>query len=337
MRLLSLAIPLPPLEIFPGRDAPRPAARPRKRAKAKRAQAAAAPAAPAVARRRPKRRALPRPPARLVGMAAAALLLSSGTIWAMASGALASAAATVEAVTLDATAAAGLSLRQITVDGRNRTGAGDILAALQVSRGDALLGIDVHAAREALESLPWVKTAVVSRTLPGVLHVALTERRPLALWQQEPSRFLLTDAEGRPIVVGDIARWGHLPVIVGKGAPEAAAALFKLLNTQPDIAARVKAATRLGDRRWDVLLDDFATGVTVKLPEHDAAAAWARFAEVQRARNILGNDLAAIDMRLPDRMIVRLKGDGIPMGDRRKSGPDLRRDLPLPPDAGQEA
>lgn len=113
--------------------------------------------------------------------------------------------------------------------------------------------------------------------------------------------------------------------------------LFRLLNTAPRMAARVKAATRLGERRWNVLLDDFDTGVTVKLPEHGAEAAWNRLAALEREHGILRNDLTTIDLRMADRMIVRLNGDGIPPGDNLKGGPDLKRSLPLAPDAGTEA
>lgn len=128
-------------------------------------------------------------------------------------------------------------------------------------------------------------------------------------------------------------------MLVGAGAPQAAVDLFRLLNTAPRMAARVKAATRLGERRWNVLLDDFEHGVTVKLPEHGAEAAWNRLAEMERDHAILSNDIAAIDLRMADRMIVKLNGDGIPPGDAMKGGPDLHRTLPLPiaPDTGTEA
>lgn len=357
MRLLSVAIPLPPLDIFPDR-------RPRKSRKAK-AKTAAVPkaaaakamarsAAPAPAPARPRgpaqraRRlsaALPRMPrlprlphlprlnSRLAGLALTAVMLSGLTSWALASGVLTGG----PAVLLEATARAGLAVDRISVVGRDRTDAGAILATLGVSRGAPLLGVDVAAAREALEALPWVKSAVVARRLPDTLHVTIEERRPVALWQRAPGEYVLTDAEGAPIVVGDIARWSELPVILGAGAPETAMELFSVLRTAPDVAGRVKAATRLGDRRWDVLLDDFEHGLTVKLPATGAAVAWARFAEVERSHGISQNNVSVVDMRLTDRLIVRLNGDGLPIGDKRKGGPDLRQALPLPAGAGTEA
>jgi len=44
----------------------------------------------------------------------------------------------------------------------------------------------------------------------------------------------------------------------------------------------------------------------VKLPETDAAAAWARLAAMDRESALLARDVVSVDLRLPDRMIVRV-------------------------------
>ena len=74
------------------------------------------------------------------------------------------------------------------------------------------------------------------------------------------------------------------------------------LASQPSLIHRVEAAVRVGDRRWNVRL---AGGVDVRLPEIDAAGAWARLAEFQRTHRLLERDLRTVDLRLPDRLIVR--------------------------------
>lgn len=290
----------------------------------------------AASRPRPTlRRRMPDP--KIVGLAIGLVALSGSGAWAVGSGVLEQKLAKASGGIVQASAKAGLAVESLEVDGRNRTTTTAILNALKVRRGTPILALDVQAAREAIESLPWVKEAVVSRRLPNTVHVKIVERHPIALWQRSPGDFVLTDSSGAPITINSVAQWSHLPVIVGEGAPEAASELFRLLNTEPALAARVKAATRLGNRRWDVLLDDFEHGVTVKLPEHDARAAWRRLAEMEREHGILRNDLAAIDLRMADRMVVQLNGEGIPPSDALKGGPDLDRSLPLAPDAGTEA
>lgn len=320
MRLLSLAVPLPPLDIFPGRGG-----KTTKRA-------------PAGAGRRPaaRRRTLPRVDGRLAAVALLTLGLSAGSAWLINSGLLDRGVASSHSSVAQAGAAMGLTVQNVMVEGRNRTDGRDILMALNVQSGAPILDLDMQAAREALEALPWVSRAVVSRRLPDTVHVHIEERTPIALWQREDGQFMLTDATGAAIPVQDVGSWSHLPVIVGTGAPAEARALFALLNKEPALAPRVKAATRRGDRRWDILLDDFERGVTVKLPEHGAEAAWARMARMEHDHRMLENDLAEIDLRMTDRVVVRLNGDGIPVGDRLKGGPKLKA-LPLPATGGREA
>lgn len=206
--------------------------------------------------------------------------------------------------TLDITALAGLRLDALTVQGRVNTDAEDILAAIDVERGTPILSIDVTEAREAVESLPWVKSAQVERQLPGAVHVVIQERAAYALWQRG-KRYTLIDAGGHAIadVPGQI---GDLPLIVGSDAPAHAFELFEVLKTTPDLLARVRGAVRVGERRWNVHFDSLDAGITVRLPEAGIADAWARLAALQSQHNILGRDLAAIDLRLADRLVVQL-------------------------------
>jgi cell division protein FtsQ len=206
--------------------------------------------------------------------------------------------------TLDLTALAGLRLDALTVEGRVNTDPEDILASIDVERGTPILSIDVGQAREALESLPWVKSAQVERQLPNAVHVVIEERAAYALWQRG-KRYTLIDAGGHSIV--DVpGQIGELPLIVGADAPAHAYELFEVLKTAPDLLSRVRGAVRIGERRWNIHFDSFESGITIRMPETGIADAWARLAALQRDHNLLERDLAGIDLRLPDRLIVQL-------------------------------
>lgn len=208
---------------------------------------------------------------------------------------------------VNSTVLAGLRLETLTVEGRSMTAADDVLAALDVARGTPILSIDVAEARAALEALPWVKAAQVERRLPNTLHVVIHERQAYALWQQG-NRYTLVDRDGHSIVtVPDADR--SMRVIVGADAPQHAAKLFAELDKVPDLSKRVRAAVRVSARRWNIYLDTFEGGIAVRLPEDDLPAAWARLAELERTSKILERDVAFIDLRLPDRLIVRLRTD----------------------------
>ncbi|WP_303979721.1 cell division protein FtsQ/DivIB [Dongia mobilis] len=200
-----------------------------------------------------------------------------------------------------ASAEAGYALSSLEVEGRKETPKEDVMLALGALKGDAILDIDLEAARQRIVDLPWVTEAVVERRLPGALRVTLTEAEPLALWQKQ-GIFYLVSRTGDVLAVKDVARFGKLPVIVGDAAPQKAGELFTMLALEPNLQQRVTAAVLVGNRRWNLRLDN---GVDVKLPELAADAAWMRLATLERQHRLLDKDISVIDLRQDDKLIVR--------------------------------
>ncbi|MDA1098191.1 MAG: cell division protein FtsQ/DivIB [Proteobacteria bacterium] len=197
---------------------------------------------------------------------------------------------------------AGLTVRHVFVTGRGETSKPQVLGAMGVRNGQSILSFNPVEARRKLLQLGWIETARVERRLPDTIVVHLSERKALALWQHK-GRHVLIDRGGKPITRYNLARFAHLPVVVGQDAPAAAAALIDMLAQKPALFARVQAAVRIGSRRWDVRLKN---GINVHLPETQAADAWGRLAELVAEHRIFERDVAAIDLRLPDRLVLRL-------------------------------
>ena len=95
----------------------------------------------------------------------------------------------------------------------------------------------------------------------------------------------------------------NLPLIIGTGAPEAAGDFMDMVRSHPELAARIKGYIRVAERRWDVRLEN---GITVKLPETGEGAALDRLAATDRDSGLLSRDIAAVDMRFADRLVVQL-------------------------------
>jgi len=203
---------------------------------------------------------------------------------------------------LEATAALGLRVADIRVEGRATTDRETILAALGARPGTPILAVDPARAKEQLERLPWVRSAVIERRLPDTLYVRLVEREPLALWQHG-GRIELIDRTGAVIPVTRLDRFARLPMVVGEDAASHAAELLAMLASEAELAARVTAAVRVGGRRWNLRIDN---AIEVLLPADGPAAAWADLARLERSSAVLKRDVQAIDMRLPDRLVVRL-------------------------------
>lgn len=196
---------------------------------------------------------------------------------------------------------AGLRVTDIQVSGTANTPEPLLRAALGVSRGDPILGFSLADARARIESLTWVEHATVERRLPGTIVVQITERSPFAIWQHD-GKFTLIDRTGQPVVDQDLARFKDLPLVVGAGAPQGAAVLLDALRDRPGIGGHVAAAVRIGARRWNLRL---ASGADVLLPEGQEVAALDRLLSLQQEHAVLDRPLQAIDMRLPDRLVLR--------------------------------
>ena len=203
----------------------------------------------------------------------------------------------------DLTGKLGLVVTDIQVEGRHTTDAATILAALDAHYGTPILGVSPARAKQQLEALPWVRSASIERRLPGTIAVHLVERRPLGVWQHDGKQELI-DQDGTVIPVTDLSRFAKLPTVVGDDqARHGAAQLLGLLASEPDIDSRVTAIVLVGDRRWNVRIDN---AIDVMLPEDDMAGAWSKLAELQRTNQILQRNVETIDMRLPDRLVLRV-------------------------------
>ena len=197
--------------------------------------------------------------------------------------------------------ATNMPVQDIVVEGRNHTPEPALDTALGVRRGDPILGFSLQQARERIETLSWVKYAAVERRLPGTIVVSLTERTPFAIWQSQ-GKFVLIGRDGQVVANEDIAAFGELPLVVGAGAPQAAAPLLDALDGLPELKSHVLAAVRVGERRWNLRLKN---GADIMLPEGAENQALAKLMDLQSSQALLDRPLAVVDMRLPDRLVVR--------------------------------
>ncbi len=203
---------------------------------------------------------------------------------------------------LEASAFFGLTVADIRVEGRETTDRQTIIDALGAGPGTPILAVSPERAKDRLEALPWVRSAVIERRLPDTIYVRLVERKPLALWQHN-GKIELIDREGGVIPVPRLDRFAKLPMVVGPDAATHAAELLAMLAGEPDLAARVTAAVRVGGRRWNLRIDN---AIDVLLPAEAPAAAWTELAGLERSSAVLKRNVQAVDLRLPDRLVLRV-------------------------------
>jgi cell division protein FtsQ len=206
-------------------------------------------------------------------------------------------------------------LADITVEGRDYVERDAILAALNVQAGDSLLGIDLQASRKRLEAIDWVSAATVERRMPDTLYVTLKERRAVAIWQNG-SDYTLIDSNGRTVRASRMPPGAEkLLLLGGPGAPEHVGELLLLLAYEPVIARRLRAAVWVGQRRWNLVLNN---DTEIWLPEEDAVAALQRMAKLDASDKLLQREFGIVDLRLPDKLYLKKRA---PAGDPPPNGP----------------
>jgi cell division protein FtsQ len=203
------------------------------------------------------------------------------------------------------TAVSGLQVTDVVIEGRANTPESLLWSAIGIKKGDPILGFSLEETRANIERIPWVEHATVERRLPGTVVVNLQERRPFAIWQNQ-GKFVLVDRAGQVVANQDVAQFRHLPLIVGLGAPGAAADLLDALRERPALAEKVSASVRVGERRWNLRMSN---GTDVMLPEGHEVVSLDRLMQLQQDHAVLDRPLVAIDMRLPDRLVFRPKAE----------------------------
>lgn len=242
---------------------------------------------------------------RFFGLAAVVLLALTLGYGLVAGGHVAAFGVAVVEQSKSAVAGLGLRVEEVTVEGRTRTEAADVLKALGATRGQFIFDIDLVAARDRLERLEWVERATVSRHLPGTVHVQLMEREPYAVWQRG-GRLSLVDRTGSLITDNNLSGFAHLPLVVGHGAHRNASALMKELMARPALAARVQAAVRVSNRRWNLKLQN---GIEVRLPARGISDSLRKLVRMDAKNGVLSRNIRAVDLRVPGRITILIDSE----------------------------
>lgn len=231
----------------------------------------------------------------------------------------------------------GFGIREIRVEGGTRLSDAEITRIINITPASSAFTFNVAETRQRFLDIPWIKSASVRLTLPGTLQVNVEEREPYALWQRNGVVTML-DRDGRRIGPYNDARFSALPLIVGNGADEQAAKLLQELERYPALQSRMRAAILVAKRRWNIKLTE---GTDIKLPEQDFAAALAKLSELDKNNALLNRDITVVDLRYPDRVIVRLtEGAAKSRDESLKIKPsEVRRVIPVvgPKTAGGRA
>ncbi len=196
---------------------------------------------------------------------------------------------------------AGFGVERVTISGISRMYEREVLSAAGIDWRTSVPFLDVADVRAKLLRVPLIAQASVRKIYPNEIAIIQGEREPAALWQKNGEISVIA-ADGTVIDAMRDDRYASLPLIVGEDANTRLPEYLALIASAGALGERIKAGTYVSGRRWTLKLDS----VDVRLPEADPSAALARLVDLERSDRILEKDVIAVDLRLPDRVVVRL-------------------------------
>jgi cell division protein FtsQ len=194
------------------------------------------------------------------------------------------------------------------VEGASPELAEAVRARLELPLPMSSFDIDLDAARERIEALDAVLRADLRVRSGGVLQVMVTERVPVAVWRTEDGLTLVDETGHR--VAGLLARSDRpdLPLIAGEGADLATPEALALIDAAGPLGPRIRGLVRVGERRWDIVLD---RDQRVMLPEANPVQALERLLALDHAQDLMSRDILTVDLRSDHRPTLRLSPNAL--------------------------
>lgn len=204
-------------------------------------------------------------------------------------------------------------LQSMVIDGASKNLADDIREVVSVDFPISSFSVDLRNMRATIEELDAVAGAEVRVRSGGLLQVTVKERLPVVVWRT-PRGYELLDPKGRLVAETDSrAGLGDLPLVAGDGADRNIGEAMTISAAAAPLGSRVIGLMRMGDRRWDVVLD---RDQRIMLPEKSPVAALERVIALDQAQDLLARDLSVVDMRNAERPTIRLADSA--MGELQK-------------------
>ncbi|HAV09367.1 MAG TPA: cell division protein FtsQ [Rhodobacteraceae bacterium] len=194
-------------------------------------------------------------------------------------------------------------LGAMAIDGASTDVSDDIREVLSLDLPVSSFHIDLDAMKIAIRELPAVRDASLRVRSGGILQIDVTERVPVVIWRTRDGLELL-DEDGIAVRAA-LFREDHadLPLVAGEGAERAVPQALQLLRAAGPLGTRLRGLVRVGERRWDVVLD---RGQRILLPEEMPVQALERAIALDQAQDLLGRDVAVVDFRQSQRPTVRM-------------------------------
>ena len=200
----------------------------------------------------------------------------------------------------------GFVIKDIEIQGTKYLNKDDILKVVSSYNNINIFSINVQKLYEEISNNTWVKQGSIKIVYPDTIKVFLTEKEPVAIWQDKFGNKLISKS-GDFILEKNFKNFKNfLPIIIGKNAHKNINPIFKILNLEKEFVKNVWSLTYVNERRWDV---HFKQGLTIRLPSNKIREAWQKAASLNENFKILNIGLTEIDLRNHNQILGKINVD----------------------------
>jgi len=168
--------------------------------------------------------------------------------------------------------------------------------------------LDLQEIHSVLTELDPIAKARIQITQSGTIQIDVEERQPAFLWRNRDTLEVLDDSGAFVRFAVNRMDYPNLPLIAGEGADTQVPQAKSILAAARPIADRVRGLVYVGERRWNVLLEN---DQSILLPERNPVQAIERVLVLDQTQDLLARKVSVVDMRLSQRPTIRIAPDQI--------------------------
>ncbi len=200
----------------------------------------------------------------------------------------------------------GFVIKNIEVLGLNHIEKKDIIKIIKTHNNINVFNLNVKSIFKEIKNNTWIKKASIEIVYPNTIKIILTEKKPIAIWQNRFGNNLITKT-GDMIFEKRLKSFKrYLPIIIGHNANKNFYSILKILSSNKDLVKNIWSLTFVNERRWDL---HFNQGLTIRLPSKNIENAWEKVVYLSENFNILSLGLTEIDLRNSNQIIGKIDID----------------------------
>ena len=200
----------------------------------------------------------------------------------------------------------GFIIKNIEISGLNHLNKNDIIKIVSAYNDINIFNVNIKNIYREIKNNTWIKKASIEIIYPNTIKILLTEKKPIAIWQNRYGNSLITKS-GDIIFEKNLEEFkNYLPIVVGQNANKKVQSILNIFSKNKDFVTNIWSLTFVNQRRWDV---HFNQGLTIKLPSKNLGKAWEKVLYLDKEFNILNLGLTELDLRNSSQILGKINID----------------------------